>query len=157
MFVHTLLAAALVASSSLVAALPTNVQQAVAAPIAASSDLIYTLISPDGSCGGQTGFTCEGSAFGNCCSTSGFCGSTSAFCGINCFSAAGLCDYDSKPVSKAKPILAAEDAPAMAPSPVVTPPQAVHTPWKPTPFHNHYYKPSYIIDNGERAPNQVWN
>lgn len=72
MFAHTLLAAALVASSSLVSALPTNAQQAVAAPIAASWDLIYTTVSPDGSCGGQTGFTCEGSAFGNCCSTSGF-------------------------------------------------------------------------------------
>lgn len=32
----------------------------------------YDTISPDGSCGGETGYTCEDSAFGNCCSIYGY-------------------------------------------------------------------------------------
>lgn len=33
--------------------------------------------SPDGTCGGNTGSTCAGSGFGNCCSSSGWCGNVS--------------------------------------------------------------------------------
>lgn len=33
--------------------------------------------SPDGTCGGNTGSTCAGSVFGNCCSSSGWCGNVS--------------------------------------------------------------------------------
>jgi hypothetical protein len=47
------------------------------------------------------------------------------------------------------------DAPAQASA--VEKPHPVHTPWRPTPFHERPLKSSYIIDNGERAPNQVWN
>ena len=47
-------------------------------------------ISIDGSCG-KNGKTCKGSAFGNCCSSSGYCGSTTAFCGAGCQSAFGTC------------------------------------------------------------------
>ncbi|KAL1302000.1 hypothetical protein AAFC00_002453 [Neodothiora populina] len=191
MFAQTILAAALAASSAFVAALPANAQQAAAVAggaVEAPSSMTYTVVSPDGSCGGVTGYTCEGSAFGNCCSISGFCGATDAFCGADCFSKAGLCSpRPSTPKKKKggdKPEVAAKKdeldmskieslsqkeldllisknkavVPADAPSPVVTPPQvAVHTPWKPTPFRDANYKPSYIIDNGERAPNQVWN
>ncbi|KAF2814977.1 glycoside hydrolase/deacetylase [Mytilinidion resinicola] len=46
-----------------------------AAPAASS-----TAVSTEGSCGGVTGRTCEGSAFGNCCSAHGWCGSTADYC-----------------------------------------------------------------------------
>lgn len=75
MFAHTLFAAALAASSAFAAALPAKpAQQAVAAvaPIEKASSLFYKTISPDGSCGGKTGYTCEGSSFGDCCGASGF-------------------------------------------------------------------------------------
>ncbi|KAL0263586.1 hypothetical protein SLS55_002567 [Diplodia seriata] len=47
--------------------------------------------SPDGSCGGSTGYTCAGSTHGNCCSQYGWCGSDSAYCGTGCQSSAGTC------------------------------------------------------------------
>ncbi|KKF94643.1 Endochitinase 1 [Ceratocystis platani] len=47
--------------------------------------------SPDGSCGGKTGFTCTGN---NCCSQSGWCGATSDHCGTGCQTGFGLCDSD---------------------------------------------------------------
>ncbi|KAL1887992.1 hypothetical protein Cpir12675_006343, partial [Ceratocystis pirilliformis] len=59
--------------------------------------------SPDGSCGGETGFTCTGS---NCCSKWGWCGSTPEFCGAGCQSGFGRCDTLSaavKPRVAAKP------------------------------------------------------
>lgn len=48
-------------------------------------------VSVDGSCGGTTGETCQGSTFGNCCSQYGYCGSTSAYCGTGCQAAFGTC------------------------------------------------------------------
>lgn len=42
-------------------------------------------ISPDGSCGGANKFTCKGSTFGDCCSSSGFCGATTGHCAYNRF------------------------------------------------------------------------
>ncbi|KAK0625165.1 hypothetical protein B0T17DRAFT_264062 [Bombardia bombarda] len=45
--------------------------------------------SRDGQCGG--GVTCQGSAFGQCCSVSGWCGSTEEHCGIGCVAAFGVC------------------------------------------------------------------
>ncbi|KAK4224634.1 hypothetical protein QBC38DRAFT_511620 [Podospora fimiseda] len=46
-------------------------------------------VSTDGNCG--SGVTCQGSAFGNCCSAYGFCGSTSDHCLGNCQAAFGSC------------------------------------------------------------------
>ncbi|KAF3226646.1 hypothetical protein TWF192_005122 [Orbilia oligospora] len=43
-----------------------------------------TPTSVDGSCGGTSGYTCAGTTFGNCCSSSGFCGKTGVFCGEGC-------------------------------------------------------------------------
>ncbi|KAK6523256.1 hypothetical protein TWF694_006145 [Orbilia ellipsospora] len=43
-----------------------------------------TPTSTDGSCGGTKGYTCAGTTFGNCCSSSGFCGKTGVFCGEGC-------------------------------------------------------------------------
>ncbi|KFA48362.1 hypothetical protein S40293_04458 [Stachybotrys chartarum IBT 40293] len=49
-------------------------------------------ISPDQRCGGDTGFTCRGSAFGNCCSHYGFCGSSANYCGTGCDVDFGTCN-----------------------------------------------------------------
>ncbi|GAB7346912.1 hypothetical protein MBLNU459_g1983t2 [Dothideomycetes sp. NU459] len=54
-----------------------------------------TAVSTDASCGGTTGFTCQGSTFGNCCSKYGFCGSTNAYCGTDCQSGFGTCGVSS--------------------------------------------------------------
>ncbi|TKA56345.1 hypothetical protein B0A49_10811, partial [Cryomyces minteri] len=48
-------------------------------------------VSPDGSCGGDTENTCQGSAFGNCCSQYGWCGTSSAHCDAGCLSTFGTC------------------------------------------------------------------
>jgi hypothetical protein len=40
-----------------------------------------TNVSPDGSCGGEDGYTCAGGAFGGCCSTYGYCGKSELHCG----------------------------------------------------------------------------
>ncbi|ROT38089.1 glycoside hydrolase/deacetylase [Sodiomyces alkalinus F11] len=49
------------------------------------------IISPDQTCGGATGYTCQGSAFGNCCSFYGYCGSSPSYCGTGCDNAFGSC------------------------------------------------------------------
>ncbi|KAK8216368.1 chitin binding protein [Phyllosticta capitalensis] len=48
-------------------------------------------VSPDGSCGGSSGYTCLGSSKGNCCSQYGYCGATTDYCGTGCNSAFGSC------------------------------------------------------------------
>ncbi|CAK7201542.1 hypothetical protein SEUCBS139899_004248 [Sporothrix eucalyptigena] len=50
-------------------------------------------VSPDGTCGGTTGFTCEGSAAGPCCSPHGYCGSGDAYCGSGCDQSGGNCNF----------------------------------------------------------------
>jgi hypothetical protein len=66
-------------------------------------------------------------------------GISDAFCGADCFELAGLCSAD------------------MQDSSAIHRPKATHVPWKPTVHHDPHFKPSYVIDNGERAPNQVWS
>ncbi|KAJ2907323.1 hypothetical protein MKZ38_003179 [Zalerion maritima] len=56
-------------------------------------------ISPDGTCGSESGYTCLDSGFGDCCSQYGYCGSTSDFCGSNCLPSYGDCDDDALPIS----------------------------------------------------------
>lgn len=48
-------------------------------------------VTTDATCGGTNGFTCQGSTFGNCCSSAGWCGSTSAYCGTGCQPGFGTC------------------------------------------------------------------
>ncbi|OLN88290.1 Lectin-B [Colletotrichum chlorophyti] len=48
-------------------------------------------ISPDGTCGGTTGYTCTGSTHGNCCSRWGYCGNTDEHCLNACQSSFGDC------------------------------------------------------------------
>lgn len=50
------------------------------------------VVSKDGTCGGDLGQTCLGSAFGGCCSRYGKCGSTRLHCGCGCQSAFGQCN-----------------------------------------------------------------
>lgn len=56
--------------------------------------------STDGTCGpSYSGTTCNGTLFGDCCSTSGYCGSSEAYCGFgNCVS--GACETDQSIVSQ---------------------------------------------------------
>jgi hypothetical protein len=56
-------------------------------PVAATASKVST----DGSCAGSKGLTCQGSAFGNCCSQHGYCGKSSAYCGEKCNAKFGTC------------------------------------------------------------------
>ncbi|KKF93655.1 putative chitinase 3 [Ceratocystis platani] len=56
--------------------------------------------STDGSCGGSTGFTCEGTTWGTCCSKWGFCGVTTDHCGTDCQLSFGTCTASDAPVVK---------------------------------------------------------
>jgi len=92
-------------------------------------------VSEDGSCGGASGQTCQGSSFGNCCSQYGFCGSTADFCNAACQPAFGTCPGSgpassavaSSPVSSKAP---AASTPVVKPTPTPTPvaPQPPKTP-----------------------------
>lgn len=53
--------------------------------------------SPNGKCGGKSGFTCKGSKFGACCSIYGWCGKGEAYCGEACNAVAGKCKDPWKP------------------------------------------------------------
>ncbi|WXC64804.1 hypothetical protein SNK03_010615 [Fusarium graminearum] len=48
-------------------------------------------VSPDGSCGGDNKFVCDGSTFGGCCSLQGWCGNSTAHCGNDCLPDFGTC------------------------------------------------------------------
>ncbi|EKG17011.1 Chitin-binding type 1, partial [Macrophomina phaseolina MS6] len=63
----------------------------LAAPAPARNLARALTVSPDGSCGGSTGYTCQGSTFGSCCSQYGWCGDSTSYCGTKCQSSAGTC------------------------------------------------------------------
>ncbi|KAK1968110.1 endoglucanase B [Colletotrichum sublineola] len=67
-------------SAAPVPATSTAAGPAPAAPTAANG----LKVSTDGTCGGETGLTCEGSKFGPCCSASGKCGSKILQCRPSC-------------------------------------------------------------------------
>lgn len=52
-------------------------------------------LSPDGTCGSLTSYTCLNSGYGDCCSSSGWCGSSDAHCGGLCQSLYGTCTSSS--------------------------------------------------------------
>ncbi|OAL56518.1 hypothetical protein IQ07DRAFT_9662 [Pyrenochaeta sp. DS3sAY3a] len=60
------------------------------------------VISTTGRCGAAYGFTCTGSALGQCCSAAGWCGASSEYCGANCQPKFGTCGVASS--SSAAPI-----------------------------------------------------
>lgn len=47
--------------------------------------------STDGTCGGIVGYFCQGTVYGDCCSSGGYCGNTTLFCGAGCQSDYGDC------------------------------------------------------------------
>lgn len=71
-------------------------------------------VSTDGSCGSTSGFTCQGSTFGTCCSQYGWCGSSTDHCAVGCQTAFGTCTSGGAPTTSAAP------TPSAAPSKVST-------------------------------------
>ncbi|KAI9150838.1 Lectin-B [Paramyrothecium foliicola] len=55
--------------------------------------------SPDGTCGGTNQFTCAGSTFGKCCSSTNWCGDESGHCGAGCQTKFGNCTVTAENVS----------------------------------------------------------
>jgi peptidoglycan/xylan/chitin deacetylase (PgdA/CDA1 family) len=82
---------------------PTSTRAATPSAAPASNSKVST----DGSCGKGSGFTCQGSSFGNCCSQYNYCGSTTGHCSTGCQSAFGTCSNSASPAP----------APAPAPAP----------------------------------------
>ncbi|KAH6602367.1 hypothetical protein BASA61_001195 [Batrachochytrium salamandrivorans] len=61
-----------------------------AAPAAATTCPVTQLpVSPDGQCGGGSGFGCKP---GQCCSKHNYCGSTNEHCGVGCQPDVASCD-----------------------------------------------------------------
>ncbi|TLD21132.1 hypothetical protein PspLS_09238 [Pyricularia sp. CBS 133598] len=73
---------------------------AIAARALADSTLT---ISQDATCGSITMLTCQGSAFGNCCSKNGYCGSTYVYCGTGCQAGFGSCGLNSTVTNSTSP------------------------------------------------------
>jgi hypothetical protein len=78
MLSRVVLTVAVAAATTMAVALPQEmplpkeiVPQAVVGSVQDGSGS-WTLISPDGTCGGSTPYTCSGSRFGDCCNTYGF-------------------------------------------------------------------------------------
>ena len=79
MLSHVLFTVAVAASTAMAVTLPKEVtlpQEIVPQAVVASKNDVeanpWTLVSPDGTCGGDTKYTCLGSRFGDCCNTYGF-------------------------------------------------------------------------------------
>ncbi|KAF1967693.1 hypothetical protein BU23DRAFT_442129, partial [Bimuria novae-zelandiae CBS 107.79] len=77
-------------SSTLIISIVSN-SSVSSAQASSSSAVTNAKVSTDGSCGGANGFTCLGSAFGNCCSEYRWCGSADIYCGTGCNAAFGSC------------------------------------------------------------------
>ncbi|KAH9906273.1 carbohydrate esterase family 4 protein [Xylariomycetidae sp. FL2044] len=60
------------------------------------------VVSPDGTC--KAGITCQGSAYGNCCSVNGWCGASIDYCGANCNPAFGTCADADEPLPQDDPL-----------------------------------------------------
>ncbi|KAH7130693.1 hypothetical protein B0J11DRAFT_259352 [Dendryphion nanum] len=76
-------------------------------------------VSTDGNCAGTKQQTCQGSAFGNCCSQYGWCGTTAGHCGGGCQGAFGTCNvsFDSSVLPDNTTV-----SPTVFPSPVIPSP-----------------------------------
>lgn len=75
--------------------LPSNCQPSYGT---CQSDSMVLAVSSNGACG--NGITCQGSAFGDCCSQNGYCGSTAPYCSAGCQSLFGTCGFAELPVSE---------------------------------------------------------
>jgi len=85
-----------------------------------------TAVSPDGTCGGSTGYTCIGFPEGSCCSQYGHCGSTDDYCGAGCNPLFGTCSggavSSTTPVTTSVPV--STKTPVSTSVPVSTKPPA---------------------------------
>ncbi|KAH6670338.1 hypothetical protein F5X68DRAFT_141922 [Plectosphaerella plurivora] len=61
------------------------------APAEPPKPSLGSIVSPDQTCGGKTGYTCLGSKHGDCCSWYGFCDSREEYCGTGCDDRFGTC------------------------------------------------------------------
>jgi hypothetical protein len=61
------------------------------------------IISPNGSCGDSTEYTCKGSRWGDCCSQYGFCGKSELYCDAKCQSPFGVCPGNSSTPAEPEP------------------------------------------------------
>ncbi|ERF69025.1 hypothetical protein EPUS_06712 [Endocarpon pusillum Z07020] len=84
--------------------------------------LLDVRISTDGSCGGETGSTCLGSEFGDCCSAKGWCGGNSSYCDIGCQGRFGKCSPAPASTNSATSISETAAAATAASSPASDPP-----------------------------------
>ncbi|KAK1989604.1 hypothetical protein LX36DRAFT_648975 [Colletotrichum falcatum] len=71
--------------------------------------------TPDGTCGGATGYTCN-VVFGNCCNKDGICGSSPSGCGVGCQAEFGECGSLTYPVPTS-----AKSQPSAVPSTTTAP------------------------------------
>ncbi|GME28156.1 Glucooligosaccharide oxidase [Neofusicoccum parvum] len=83
----------------------------LAAPAPGANVARALAVSPDGSCGGSTGYTCEGSSFGSCCSQYGWCGTSTAYCGTGCDASGGKCGTGDSATTSTPPASSATSAP----------------------------------------------
>lgn len=97
----------------------TSTAASAPAPSASSAKKVST----DATCGGANGYTCQGSTFGNCCSSAGYCGSTTAYCGTGCQSGFGTCGTNGA-VSSAKPATTIQTSTKNGATPTPTPSKA---------------------------------
>lgn len=75
-----------------VIAYPMPVQTANVPSVPVQGDSSALKVSEDGHCGGETGQTCEGSKFGDCCSRGGKCGRKAKQCDCGCQKGFGICN-----------------------------------------------------------------
>lgn len=75
-----------------VIAYPMPVQTANVPSVPVQGDSSALKVSEDGYCGGETGQTCEGSKFGDCCSRGGKCGRKAKQCDCGCQKGFGICN-----------------------------------------------------------------
>lgn len=88
----------------------TEASSTVASTTSSAPTTTPTVISVDGSCGGD--ITCVGSEFGNCCSQYGYCGSTELYCGEGCKPLFGNCGSEASSSLIASSTAAAETSSA---------------------------------------------
>ncbi|KAF5673792.1 murein transglycosylase [Fusarium heterosporum] len=74
-----------------VIAYPMPVQTGNVPSVPAREESSGLKVSEDGFCGGETGQTCEGSKFGDCCSRGGKCGRKAKQCECGCQKTFGIC------------------------------------------------------------------
>src|SRR6187455_2805283 len=79
---------------------------------------VFAIVSPDFSCGGTNGYTCQP---GLCCSQYGWCGSTSAYCSTGCQPSFGTCTSTSSTMAPPSSTSSPASSSSVVPSPTTFP------------------------------------